>query len=505
MSKIYSLQMERHVLGGLIKYPDLFSEVDGFLTEKDFYNDVHYTIFNVIKSGAYSNEATDKVLLASKIKELGVSFKDDINIYDYIENLGFTQINKTAVIEASKELIKFRIRREIESTANKLKREVETNGDKDVDEIISSCDSLYNDKISSYINKDIPEKITEDLFDLLEDAGNDPDAESGFASPYPEFNRLYGGFRCGHVYAIASRPGEGKTTWLNDVCFKAAKESGVKALILDTEMTTKEIKFRMAAAISGVPVWFLETGNWRKNPEYYEKVRAAEKLLRENNDYYHMHVSNKNIDQICSLIRRWYYNIVGRGNKCLIAYDYVKLTGEKVGQNWAEYQAIGEKISRLKEISEEVNAPLLTAVQLNRTGENRNRTGASLTDDSSAIALSDRLQWYAAFTAIFRRKTLDEIALDNEYDSQGRLIHDCGTHKLIPLKTRFQGKDAMGHQDFLRRRFPNGSEKFVMNYLNFSVENFDVVEKGSLRHICDRSRETYTLDDEVQGEEGGIL
>ena len=39
---------------------------------------------------------------------------------------------------------------------------------------------------------------------------------------------------------------------------------------------------------------------------------------------------------------------VGRGNKCIIAYDYVKLTGEKVSQNWAEHQAIGEKIDKLK-------------------------------------------------------------------------------------------------------------------------------------------------------------
>ena len=79
----------------------------------------------------------------------------------------------------------------------------------------------------------------------LEETGNDPQDEFGFASPYAEFNRMYGGFRAGHVYAIASRPGEGKSTWLNDVCFKVAENSGIKALLLDTEMLTKEIKFRL--------------------------------------------------------------------------------------------------------------------------------------------------------------------------------------------------------------------------------------------------------------------
>ena len=98
----------------------------------------------------------------------------------------------------------------------------------------------------------------------------------------------------------------------------------------------------------------------------------------------------------------------------MIIYDYVKMTGERVGQNWAEHQAIGDKIDKLKKISEEINAPLFTAIQLNRSGENQNRRGSDIVDDSSAISLSDRLQWFASFVAIFRRKTLDEIASDGE-------------------------------------------------------------------------------------------
>ncbi len=50
-----------------------------------------------------------------------------------------------------------------------------------------------------------------------------------------------------------------------------------------------------------------------------------------------------------------YMKYVGRGNKCVIAYDYVKLTGEKVDRNWAEHQAIGDKIDKLKRIAEELS------------------------------------------------------------------------------------------------------------------------------------------------------
>ena len=98
-----------------------------------------------------------------------------------------------------------------------------------------------------------------------------------------------------------------------------------------------------------------------------------------------------------------------------------------------------------KKLAEDLQVPIITAMQLNRTGE-RGRTN-SVVDDASAISLSDRLQWFASFVAIFRRKSLEELPADGE---------DFGSHKLITLKTRWQGRDAAGHQDvFQRRADPN--------------------------------------------------
>jgi len=484
---IYSLQVERHVLSGLIKHKDLFADVDIFLTEKDFYNDVHSTIYAVIKNINHKGEALDKILLAEKIKNLGISFKDEINIFDYIDNLSFSQITEQATMEACKELIKLRVRREISQTADKLKEYVTKNSEDSLDQIIGKIDQIYNKKICSYSENDIPTNIFDGVEDLIEEIGNQPKEDAGLITPYSEFNRMYGGLKNGNIYAIASRPGQGKSTWLNDICFKTSinLKNKTKTLILDTEMQTIDIQLRMVASLSGVPVWYLETGNWRKNEEMTKKVREAWGKVK-NYEYFHYHVGNKNIDQICSIIRRWYLSKVGRGNQAMIAYDYIKLTGEKVGQNWAEHQAIGDKIDKLKRISEEVNCPIVTAMQLNRTGESFNRRANEVVDDSSVISLSDRLQWFASFVAIFRRKTLDELSLDGEA---------FGTHKLIPTKTRFQGRDAAGHQDLVRRLDQTGKEVWAQNYLNYQVSNFNIEERGSLRDVAERQREQYELND----------
>ena len=388
--------------------------------------------------------------------------------------------------------MKYRVRRELKDTNKDMIDYINKCGEDEINQIISTCDAIYNKRIQGYDVDDEPVNIFQDIEELIEDRGNNPVEEHGFLTPWEEFNRMYGGLRPGNLYAICARPGQGKTTWINDLCFKTAHKNKLKVLLLDTEMDSQDIQFRMASAVTGVPMWYLETGKWRHNEEMVSKIRPVLEEMKKFQNCHHAHVGNKDIDQICSLVRRWYLSQVGRGNPCIIAYDYVKLTGEKVGNNWAEHQAIGEKIDKLKKLAEEINAPLITAMQMNRSGE---RGGGSLVDDSSAIALSDRLQWFASFVAIFRRKTLEEIAEDGQ---------NFGTHKLIPLKTRFQGKDAAGHQDVIRRRLENGSFRWENNFLNFEVSNFNVEERGSLRHIISASNERFLVEEGSEND-GEIL
>ncbi len=485
---LYSQQVERHVLSGLIKNPQILADLDRFISDNDFYFSPHPTIYSCLKLTILSGEKVDRVLLAQKIKNLGISFKNDLDIFDYIGSLCVANVSLEQTISGAKELAKLRILRELDETSKKIQKHITSNVSQEIDKTIAEIDSIYGQRINSYTFDNQPEVLHDDILGLIEERGNNPREESGLLTPYPEFNRMWGGLRAGNLYAIASRPGQGKTTWINHICSETGRINNIPVLLLDTEMSSTEIKFRTAAAMSGVPLWYLETGNWRKNPEYVEKVRKslAEKLKTGGYKVYHYHVANKNIDEICAIVRRWYLQVVGRGKPCIIGYDYIKLTGEKVGQNWAEHQAIGVKIDKLKKLSEEISAPLITAIQINRTGESSNKDSKDIVDDSSVLALSDRLQWYASFVAIFRAKTDDEVIMDTEA---------MGTHKLIPTKTRFQGRDAAGHRDRLLRVFPDGTRKYVANFVNFEVDNFHVEEKGSLRDCITAQNAQFMVTD----------
>ena len=113
MDSIYSIQIEKHVLGGLIKTPKAFADVERFISDKDFVSEVHQTVFRVLRERLLQKDRVDTVILAESIKNLGVSFKDDINIYDYLEAISFSQITYRATIEAAKELAKLTVRREL--------------------------------------------------------------------------------------------------------------------------------------------------------------------------------------------------------------------------------------------------------------------------------------------------------------------------------------------------------------------------------------------------------
>jgi replicative DNA helicase len=472
---VYSLSLEKHLIAGCLKYPKTFFEIDSFINEKDFYYDAHSVMFSIIKSCISQDESVDVVLITEKIKNLGITFKNSINVFEYLQSLSLISLSEKAFIESAKSLKTLSIRREIVETAEKLKQKMISKEDLSADQIISAADAIYNEKISVYDLFDEPINIFETAQYQIEEIGNNPVDDSGFLTPFPDFNRLYGGLRPKNLYAFVARPKSGKTTMLCDLNYKICNEiynGQVSCLYLDTEMETLDVQKRLVASISGIPFWYIDTGNWRKNPEMTEKIRQTWAKIKKFK-LYHLKVGNKNTNEILSLARRWYYSKVGRGEKAIITYDYLKMTGEGVSESWKEYQVIGDKTDKLKKLAEELNCVLLTSTQMNRSGESQNRKAGAFSDDSSAIALSDRLQWFASYVGIFRRKTIDEIEEDGE---------EWGTHKLITTASRFQGKEAAGHSDIVERMV-DGEKRYSNNYISFDVKNFNVEEKGSLDQI----------------------
>ena len=484
---LQSIQIERHALSGLLQNQDVIPEIEGFMSEKDFVAQPHATIYSVLISSYLKNEKIDKVILAQKIKNLGISWKDDIDIFSYLESITFTPLTKQATLQACQELVKLRCLRDVSHVCEEIKDHVEKSVNQPLDQTISEIDSIYGKRVNSFQSNDDPKPLFEGFYNEVEERGNNPVEESGLSTPYATFNLFYGGLRRKNLYVIAARAKAGKSTLVADMACEMSRIHNCPTIILDTEMSGEEVRYRSGAAKSEIPLWHLKTGNWRKNSDYIKKVREGgiKGLQEKYAKVYHMAVGNKSIEEVASICRRFYIKIVGRGNDCLIVYDYVKMVGNDERQR-KEYQEMGDKIDFLKKLAEELDSPILTACQNNRDGVVGSRDASEISDDERSIGISDRITHFASGVWIFRRRTPEEIVLDTP---------ESGTSKLIEVVCREQGRNAHGHQDLIRRTFPDGKTKYVKNFINFNITNFKVEERGSLSDSISRQNAQFLVAD----------
>lgn len=489
LNNLISLNLERHVLSALLKQPQIFPEVDTFLTDADFYNKVHQTVFCVIRSSYLKNEKLDKVLLAQKIKNLNIHFFEEVDIFDYIENLFFSNINEKAGIEACKELIKLRIRREICETADRVKEFVVRNGDQNIENLICNCDKIYNERLNKYYTSEKIEDIFDSVESVIEKIGNNPPNEKKFMfGPFPTINRIYGSLhKPSNITIIGARSGTFKTSIGVFINTYIAEKYNVPLYHLDNgEMSELELQIRAVCMFTGgqVPYWALENGQWRNNEEWVKLVRNVWLKVKKIKFYYH-DISGLKPIEIISLIRRFSYNIVGRNNLFLVHYDYLK-PFDTSSYNHPEWKEMGHAMQDFKNfIKNEIRIPLWASLQLNRLGVTTNKTSSQLTDSEETFGISDRILQQSTHSILLRNKVNEEIA--DEGNKYGNL-------KAIFVKNRHLGKDYMDAISPVQI----SKGKFKKNYINLLSSSFYFEDKGDLNQMVAELKDKVDIDDHQQ-------
>jgi replicative DNA helicase len=483
---IFSHELEQHLLAGILKYPDSFFQISNFIQEDDFRasdEGLNKTIFKILKQCIEAGDAVDDILIAQRVKDLKISFANKINPTDFIKSLSMRKISESSIVDIAKDLKKFTVRNEILNSAlnvaNSMKK-ISTSST--FDDIIDTADSKYNSRIDLYFRKSqTPENIFDKMEQIIEERGNNPQTEFGLMGPHKSINNLYGSLlRPGNITVIVSRSGVGKTTFCLDYCTKVSlKYDNVPVLHFDNgEMSEEEIMMRQCAALSGVPMHYLETGSWRQNPEFVDKVRKVWPQVKNMKLYYY-NVAGQSVDQMINTMRRFYFSKVGRGNKMIFSFDYIKTTSEQNSNNLSHWQLVGDMVTKFKNfIQDEIvfeDGPvigMLTSVQSNRLGITNNRNSENVVDDESIVSLSDQITQFSSHLFSLRKKTIDELAEDPE---------GFGTHKLICFKNRFLGEDAQRALNEVE--LPDGRKK--KNYINLELNNFDIKDVGDLKDMVD--------------------
>lgn len=220
----FNLEIERALLGNCIQSKETFIRVlDRGITKEDFYNTNNQKVFNILKESYSLNNSTD-ILIISKIaisKGIMVS---------YLTQLVTETVQLSDVSAYINELLNLRIVRE----RLKLAKDIEAGAITTDEEIKKRFDNI--DFIKSKIGKD--NTIT--TLDKVEIV--DIYAMEKISTGFKKVDEKLLGFVFGSLNIITGYNGNGKSTFLNQMCIAESLSQGYKVFAYSPELTNSNLK-----------------------------------------------------------------------------------------------------------------------------------------------------------------------------------------------------------------------------------------------------------------------
>jgi len=507
-----SKKLEHQLLSCLMQHPTCYADVAGLIDEGDFCvhdgSFVNKTIFRIIKQIQESGntEPLNEVIVIERLKAANITFVDNVDTGDYIRTMLLKKMSKESILPLVKELKVISVKRSMKEACDDIFSFLKKDSSNNLVKIIEKADKLYNDKINFYFEDNMkPQNIYDDFEEVIEDLADNP-RDPGVLTPHmPRLNSMYGSLlRPGNISVVCARTGVGKTTFCLDFVTKISKEHDIPVLHFDNgEMSKLELQMRQCSALSGVPMYLIETGKWRDSsyidPDTREEVSAEDARKKIRDAFQHVkgmrfdyfNVGGLSVDQMIQVARRYYYSEVGRNNPMILSFDYIKTTNERTEKNKASWEVVGEMVDKFKRfVHREItfdNKPMIgmiTSVQSNRIGITGNRNPDAIVDDESIVSLSDQITQFASHLFILRPRLAAE--LQSEPDCYSR-----ATHRLKCIKFRHLGEDRLRASEPVNIPIFGDDDEAVghrsePNAILLRMDNFGVEEIGDLRHMAEQ-------------------
>lgn len=464
MKPLSDIAAERAVLSGICQYgQDAYLDVSDIINSNTFTIDYNQLIFSCIDHTFKLQEDStiDVASIYSAGEELGLSnIMSRREVMEHVQSLFNFPINRENVRKFAAKIRKFEVARklrdQLKAAGDSL---LQLEGTETVSEILSIAEnSIF--EFSSLINEDDnePQRISEGLIDYIDYLAENPVDQIGLPTGFPEYDKaIGGGLRNGTVSIIGARMKVGKSLISTAIGYHIASELKIPVLNMDTEMTYEDHLHRLLAMSSDCFIYDIETGKFAQKPNVDKKVRdLARKLENEKIPYDHRSIAGTPFEEQLAIMRRWIVKKVGldsegKANPCMIVYDYLKLMDMSLlNSNTAEYQALGHITSILHNFSVKYKLPILSLIQLNRDGINKEGT--------EVMSGSDRIGWLCSNFTILKEKSDEEIAQDGV---------ENGNRKLVPVIARHGA--GMEYGDYINCHMHGAKGKILEGKTKFQL------------------------------------
>ena len=407
----WSAEAEQSVLGGLLLDNGAWDRAADYVTERDFYNAQHRTIFSAIGAIVAACRPADVITVFEALQRAGKA--DDCGGMVYLNALA-QSVPSAANMRRYAEIVReHAARRTLIATADEALTLTRDREQADVGVTIDRITTMFGELQRHQVRK-MPRSIADIAIERLDHytALEEGTAVAGWPTHIQALDsRLNGGVRAGGLYILAARPAVGKSSFAQSLGLALAGD-GLTTLFLSLEMGDTEVADRGVASAGRLSYSALLTGKMTDD----SWSRASEAM--ENLGRLPFYVD----DQPALTLRDIRFKAKSvKGIKVLIL-DYLQLCAStrRDGNRNGEI----EEISRgLKALAKELGIAVIALSQLNRDVEKRTNKRPALSDlrDSGAIEQDADVVMFLWPVREFEDEGRRIVGLGIDKNRQGRL------------------------------------------------------------------------------------
>ncbi len=366
----HDLDAERCVLGAMMMSKDAIADVVEIIGPLDHYRPAHQTVHETILELYGRGEPADVVTVADLLAKRGELAR--------VGGGGYLHTIFAAVPAAANAGYHARIVQEkaiLRRLAEAVTRIVQSGYDGAADELVDRAEAEIYAVTERRAGEDfLPvSQVLPGTLDMVEAIGRNGGAVAGVPTGFADLDALTNGLHSGQMITVAGRPGLGKTTLAMDIARSATVKHGLATVLFSLEMNRDEITMRLLSAEARVSLHAMRTGqlgedDWTRLSRHMSAVAGAPLFIDDS--------PNMSLMEIRAKCRR----LKQRHALRLVIIDYLQLMSSPRRRVENRQQEVSEISRSLKLLAKELEVPVITVSQLNRSPEQRHDKRPMLSD-----------------------------------------------------------------------------------------------------------------------------
>ena len=374
-----NIEAEQALLGILlIGSEESWDEVSNMILPSDFYQTAHKKIFKEMQDLYLKEGGVDAVTLGDKLKK--ADLLDAVGGTAYLADLIHKLPSTTNASSYAKIIKEKSILRHIIESSQTIITQAKEEDFKNVDDFVDEIEGKMLTFTKRSQNSDpIPiSKLVDSGLKRLEHLFNSKEEITGLPSGFYDLDSLTSGFQPSELIILAARPSMGKTALSLNIALHQAL-NGKKVAIFSLEMSREQILLRLLSQLAKINLSRLVNG--QVGEEAWASLIQAAGRLSET----HLFIDDSSPlspYEIRSKSRR----LKAKEGLDFIIIDYLQLMN-LTKKTESREREVSEMSRLLKSFAKELNIPILTLSQLNRSVEARSNRRPILSDlrESGAI------------------------------------------------------------------------------------------------------------------------